>query len=346
MKIQDPECHPSYPLETQRRIIQNSWFSSEVLSPIAPHTNLFKAAQLSLNPSGAMARAWEVAAKAAIEHLARAEWEQSPGICPAFVLPHLSAPLRAIAAENSRTSSRILEQLAREEDGEVREKVARHPHTTRRVLEQLARDEVPDIAEIARQRLKTLGLVLLEDENLPEALRHLFAELPGAWETFLLQLAERGDESARSWVAAMPETPAGLLERLARDESNRVRSAVAENPNLPQSWVEQLFEDPVLRVSQAARHVLVMNGLPGKLLPLALGYHARTTQSPLIRFAALSHPQISTYLLGTFCASDVWLERYAIAQNPQTPLHVLKTLASDAKWIVRAAARANLTSQI
>ena len=129
--------------------------------------------------------------------------------------------------ENNNASPEMIEELAEDEDKDVRKEVAYNPKTPVEVLRKLAGDENEHVRWGA-----------IRNPNTPADI--------------LRELAEDKDERMRYEVSRNPNTPIDILRKLADDEDRNVRKGVAENPNTPVDILRKLIEDQYLIVRVSA----------------------------------------------------------------------------------------------
>ena len=133
--------------------------------------------------------------------------------------------------ENNNASPEMIEELAEDEDFEVRQEVAEHPNTPAEVLRKLAEDENWEVRrEVARN---------------PRTPAEVF-----------MKLAEDGDKYVKEAVTNNPNTPVEALRKLAGDGDKYVREGVAKNPRTPVEVLRKLAEDENWVVSHSARNQL------------------------------------------------------------------------------------------
>lgn len=126
-------------------------------------------------------------------------------------------------AENPNTSVENLAELAKDENVNVRQEVARNPNTSEDVLKMLVNDKKEEVL-----------LVIAANPNTPEEL--------------LVKLAKYGTIDVRREVAKNSSTPMSVLEVLAEDEKEKVRQDVAGNPNTHVVALNILAEDENVEV--------------------------------------------------------------------------------------------------
>ena len=146
--------------------------------------------------------------------------------------------------ENNNASPEMLEELAENEDKDVRETVAENPKTPVELLKKLAGDR--DLVVRHNVALNTstpvdILMKLAEDEE--KWVRFAVARNPNAPAEALKKLAEDENWRVRRAVAENSRTPVGVLTKLAEDEVRDVRRAVAENSRTPVGVLRKLAED-------------------------------------------------------------------------------------------------------
>ena len=146
--------------------------------------------------------------------------------------------------ESDNTSPEMIEELAEDEDPEVRYEVAKHPNTPVDILTKLAEDEDSYVRrEVAKKLWTPIEALkkLAEDEN--DDVRWEVVRNPKTPIEALKKLAEDKDSRVRYGVAINPNTPVEALRKLAEDENDGIRREVSENPNTPVEALRKLAED-------------------------------------------------------------------------------------------------------
>ena len=151
--------------------------------------------------------------------------------------------------ENNNASPEMIEELAEDEDKDVRKEVAYNPNTPVEVLRKLADDENEHVRWGAIRNPNTpveLLRKLAEDKD--ERLRYEVARNPRTPVDILSKLADDEDRNVREGVAKNPNTPTNILRKLAEDKYSGVRRGVASNPNTPIDILRKLAEDENVNV--------------------------------------------------------------------------------------------------
>ena len=185
--------------------------------------------------------------------------------------------------ESDSTSPEMLEELAEDEDDDVRWEVAKHPRTPAEALRKLAEDggmwvrsavsrnpstpvevlmKLADDGdwemrqEVARNPSIPVDILrkLAEDENWE--VRREVARNPRTPAEVFMKLAEDGDKYVKEAVTNNPNTPVEALRKLAGDGDKYVREGVAKNPRTPVEVLRKLAEDENWVVSHSARNQL------------------------------------------------------------------------------------------
>ncbi|HEY9610264.1 MAG TPA: hypothetical protein V6C93_12940, partial [Allocoleopsis sp.] len=269
--------------------------------------------------------------------------------------------------QNPNTPSRILEQLAKDDELWVRLGVAANPKTPGRILSKLVEDNYVLLNPTLNKK-SNISISYFTENNYalltkklavnPNVNASLLSEIlapetefwiglevagnPNAPASLLEKLATVEDYIMLRKLASNPNTPPNILFQLVRNEDFKVRQNLALNPNTPMSILEELLGDRefVVRTYAAVRY-LAQNP---QGLSVVLKHCAKDSATSFNRLLVLLHPEIPGKTLSENCRSEAWLHRYAIAQHANTPIDTLKLLALDANRVVRAAARANLES--
>lgn len=172
-----------------------------------------------------------------------------------------SPELRPWIALNTRTPSRILEELAKDTSKDVRYGVAKNINTPPHVLEKLAEDWRLEVRQAVVSNPKTPGHILellIKDWHL----RSFIAKNPNTPATALEQLTQffRYD-----WdIVQHPNTPFKLRQKLLEEFSTSVVTTeklfVARHPETPREILEHLAEDEDPVVSKSAKRSLRKRG--------------------------------------------------------------------------------------
>ncbi|NJL64819.1 MAG: hypothetical protein HC903_27155 [Methylacidiphilales bacterium] len=151
--------------------------------------------------------------------------------------------IRISVAENPCTSSECLGKLAEDEDSDIRRKVAANENTPITTLEILARDKSGMV------RLAAVENSCLSSETLENIVKGLIAldiniirqiKLPLV---FFDWAVNHLDRKIRICVAENQHTPQNLLTKLVDDKVAAIRLTVAKNPNISKSALKILTED-------------------------------------------------------------------------------------------------------
>ena len=160
--------------------------------------------------------------------------------------------VRMAMAENEESPLELLEVLAYDSDGDVREEVAKNKSVTAHIL-----DKITDY-ELANE-LDQTNLCVISDHPLTTT------------ETLnkILNFKEWGDEDKRnevlSCVAVNPNLSAAMLEKLAREDFRYLKKCVAVNPSTSIKTLEFLaykYEDEYVNVP--AKEALEKRGIHTK----------------------------------------------------------------------------------
>ena len=169
--------------------------------------------------------------------------------------------VRKEVAKNPNTPVDILRKLAGDGDRFVKNAVLKNPNTPVDILRKLAGDGDWEVREEVAENPRTPAEVLkklVEDENWE--VRFAVASNPRTPVDILTKLAEDEDAGVRRGVAYNHNTPVDILRKLADDEYWDVRCAVAENPNTPVDILRKLVKDQYLIVRISADSQLRKRG--------------------------------------------------------------------------------------
>lgn len=161
--------------------------------------------------------------------------------------------VRMTMAENKESPLELLEVLACDSDGDVREEIAKNESVTAHILDKMADYELAN-------ELDQTNLCVISDHPLTTT------------ETLnkILNFKEWGDEDKRNEVltclAANPNLSAAMLEKLAHENlDDYVKKCVAENPSTSVKTLEFLaykYEDEYVNVP--AKEALEKRGIHTK----------------------------------------------------------------------------------
>ena len=210
--------------------------------------------------------------------------------------------------ENNNASPEMIEELAEDEDFEVRQEVSKNPNAPAEVLRKLAEDEDVWVRKEVAKNPGTPAEALrklAEDKN--DDVRWKVSKNPNAPAEALKKLAEDEDVDVRADVADNPSTPIEILRKLAGDKNHTVRYRVADNPNIPVDILRKLAEDGDVDV----------------------------------RIAVVNNPKTPIEVLKKLAEDENWEVRKAVAMNPNTPVDILTKLAEDEVRDVRRAVAEN-----
>lgn len=153
--------------------------------------------------------------------------------------------------ENNNASPEMIEELAEDEDKDVRKEVAYNPKTPVKVLRKLAGDENEHVRWGAIRNPNTPADILRElAEDKDERMRYEVSRNPNTPIDILRKLADDEDRNVRKGVAENPNTPVDILKKLAEDEEKWVRQEVAYNSNTPIDILRKLAEDKNVNVRE------------------------------------------------------------------------------------------------
>lgn len=136
-------------------------------------------------------------------------------------------------AQNSSTSSELLDELARDKENDeyIKTFVARHPNTSAKTLVYLLKYD----------RIEMMGAIAEHANTTPK----------------ILELMVRSSDKLYTQykLAQNPNTPADALDELS-DETNSeyIMLAIAQNPSTSQSTLTDLFEENILISIEARKN--------------------------------------------------------------------------------------------
>ncbi len=151
---------------------------------------------------------------------------------------------------------RLLEAMATASDSDARKVAAQSPAIEVRWLEELAHDDDYEVRVAVVNNLRTPQRTLVEiassdhDSDVLKAMR----KRPDVGQEVLRALACSDSNSAKAVAARHPDTPAKLLASMAAEWDNDVRRAVARHANTPPGTLVALGNDSDVGVARAAQN--------------------------------------------------------------------------------------------
>ena len=236
--------------------------------------------------------------------------------------------------ESDSTSPEMIEELAEDEDEEMRKKFAENPKTPVEVLRKLAEDEDRYVREAVAKNPRTHTEVLrklAKDENW--VVRHGVVRNPRTPAEILMRLADDKDMDVRSAVAKNPRTPAEALMKMAGDENCIVKNAVAGNPNAPTEVLMRLAKDGDEYVREAVAD--------NPRTPIEALRKLAEDENKSVKYKVSKNPNTPIEVLRKLAEDEYWLVKMGIAENSNAPVEVLRKLAEDEDKDVREAVAKN-----
>ena len=211
--------------------------------------------------------------------------------------------------ENNNASPEMIEELAEDEDKEVRQEVAKNPNAPAEALRKLAEDKYSDVRFAVSGNPNTPAEALKKLANDKYwGVKQAVAKHPNTPAEALKKLAEDGNWDVEEAVAKNPSTPAEALMKLAEDKFAGLRQEVAKNPNAPAEVLRKLADDK----NKDVRSIVVRN------------------------------PKLPVEILRKLAEDKDKIVRIAVASNPNTPADILRKLAEDRNREVRRFAEMEL----
>jgi len=179
--------------------------------------------------------------------------------------------VRLRVARNANTPASVLEQLAADENWQVRFNVAENMNTPLSVLEKLAEDDERDIRNyVAKNENTSVSILEKLADDKDDYLRINVAEHKNTSVSVLEKLAVDENWQVREKVAEHKNTSVLVLEKLAEDENEYVREAVATNADTPASVLEKLgmSEDSTSDEQDVGKkkYEVTLNGIGGEVV--------------------------------------------------------------------------------
>ena len=237
--------------------------------------------------------------------------------------------------ENNNASPEIIDELAEDEDTDVRYEFAKHPNTSVDILKKLAEDEIGDVRSAVAENPNTSTEVLMrlaEDEDW-----HVRREVAKNTKTpaeALKKLAEDKDEDVRYEVVKNSSNSVEVLRKLAEDEDEWVRMGVAKNPKTPTEVLMRLAEDEDANVRyMVANHPRT---------PVEALTKLAEDKNERVRYVVANNPNTPAEALRKLAEDEDASVRIEVANNPSTPTEALRKLAKDENWGVSQSAKNQL----
>ena len=248
-----------------------------------------------------------------------------------YCTPDRNARMAIAASED--TPSEVLEQLAQDEDADVRRRTASNPNTPPRILLSLGEEFPEEVIENP-----VFGLLLLEDFG-SDSILLIFARSSTTSAQKLTELATTSSKKILTALAQNPNTPTSVLQQLFvrfRFTPNQdIYKAIAHNPNTPPELLDQ-FSNRLDLLADVARHP----NTPASLLErLAAGDknirdlvrvhpNASTTALDIINFME-GKPETPAYILEKLVDHPSVDVRLRIAKHPNTSLSAFKKILNS-----------------
>ena len=227
---------------------------------------------------------------------------------------------------NKNTPVEILEELADDEDNDIRRNVAENPSTPVEMLVKLADDEYSDVREKVAENpnAPVETLVKLADDDF--SVKGKVAKNPSTPVETLVKLADDDSFGIQENIALNPRTPAEILVKLANNWLN-VRKNVARNPNTPVATLEKLADDEY----SAVREVIAEN----PSTPIKILVKLADDKNPNVREYIARNPNTPVAVLEKLAKDEYFGIKQYIAGNPKTPAGILEKMADDKSNIIR-----------
>ena len=259
---------------------------------------------------------------------------------PAETLEELAddddAQVRAQAASRGSVSDLARRRLARDVSGAVRRAVAISKHTPVDLLEHLLEDPISAVrcAAVSNSKLFSYTFDKLAGDRSVHVRSWVAHRSSG--QMTLTQLAKDPKTAVRALVAENCDTSKATLQTLARDPDGNVRAAVAANERTPAAQLAELVVDPEPWVrASVAKNPKASRELLTKLLDTKNW----TVESCLAESCLAENPAAPADLLESVLSSDPSEWPYALVDNPSIPAAMLQQLAaSDDPWTRERAA--------
>lgn len=241
------------------------------------------------------------------------------------------------APESARSAA--LEQLACNDDPQVKRSVARNKLTPPAVLDLLAKEPDAGLLEFISKNpatpVSTLEYLAKSDDW---GVRSGVASNPCTPPSVLIVLAKdrdvEGGEYIRKSVAGNPGTPQAAFNFLVKDTDWQTRAAIAENISTPEAIFKILAKDKQYSVREKVARNL---GATAGVLEIL-----SADKGDQIKFQVARNPNSSADTLTRLAADPFYATRREVATNIGTPNSVLQLLSKDSVQEVRNAAEKSL----
>ena len=240
--------------------------------------------------------------------------------------------------ESDSTSPEIIEELAEDEDSEVRRLAVKHPSIPVEALTKLAEDRSLVVrSEVAYNPNTPVELLKNLSEDKEETVRYVVSRNPRTPVEALRKLAEDKDAGVRHGIADNPRTPAEALRKLAEDEDLHVRREVAKHPNTTVDILTKLAEDEDWHVrKEVARN---------SRTPIDILKKLAEDRDWHVRYKLADNPNTPDDILWKLAEDKNEGVRHQLADNPNTPEDILWKLADDKDRWVRESAKRQLSNR-
>ena len=231
-------------------------------------------------------------------------------------------------AQNRSATAKLLGELAKSTDWEMRYVAAWHPKTPVSALRRLARDEFHQVRAAVACAASTPTEVL--EDLAPD--RHVWVRRNVAWNQSTPRAALEtllGDRLAvvRAAAVANKNLPVQLVAGRARDRALRVRREVVWRRGIDAETLTVLAEDP----KEVVRREVALNvRTPPEALDLLAGDPCLS-----VRAGVADNCSASPATLQLLAEETDWWLRACVARNKSTPAALLAALATDPSFSVR-----------
>lgn len=261
--------------------------------------------------------------------------------------------LQAIVAGNPATPTYLLERFSRDQDAQVREKVASNPNTPWRTLEQLAWEfphEFLSNPVVPLQMMAHSEQITTSDEFWGHLLRE--ATVPSQWWNWLRSHQELGvSQAVRLHIQYAGEAthPYGvarqdeehdllsLVELLSVAFSQAASLLRRDDPvaEQPEIMLEHIIKERLQWLAHSRDESVRQGVAANEKTPVEILRILAQDDNRGVRWVVAAHPQTPVEVLCTLAQDNDREVRRTVAAHPQTPVEALHILGQDNDWEVR-----------
>lgn len=242
----------------------------------------------------------------------------------------------------------ILREWSNDRIASVRAWVAEYPKTPVDILEHLADDNYGTVKQALLRNsslcdtLDGIGIIVKLAETDHHDADRIFADAarhPGVPKEKLEEWASSDEAEMRRAVAGNPSLPEGIMEKMLDDPDMQVRVALAGNPKVPSSILKKLAADEEYFVRADIVKSALNKDNASDILPILA-----SDEEPSIRAEIARHPLVSGRILARLAKDPDEEVRRSAAANRNADERLLKALREDRSKAVRDEAEYRLAN--